>query len=295
MKNDISGQIAMKVSCISILTNLLLSAFKLIAGITANSNAMVSDAVHSASDVFSTIIVIIGMKIAAKAPDREHPYGHERFECITALLLSSILALTGGGIGLAGIRNIFDSCTVLQAPGKLAMFAAILSVLVKEWQYWFTRAAALKINSGALLADAWHHRSDSLSSLGAFAGILGARIGFPILDPIAGIVICFLILKTAYAIFTDAVGKLVDKSCTEQTVAKMVQVITSTEKVAALDSIRTRIFGSKIYVDIEIAVDGKLPLSEAHRIAEQVHDTVENNFPLVKHCMVHANPADEED
>ena len=136
--------IAMRVSVISIVANVVLSVFKLLAGVLANSGAMISDAIHSASDVFSTFIVIAGVKISAKAPDKEHPYGHERMECIAAIVLAVILALTGAGIGYSGIQKIMEP-SELEVPGLLAMVAAVISIAVKEWQYWFTRAAAKKI------------------------------------------------------------------------------------------------------------------------------------------------------
>ena len=187
--------IAMRVSVVSMIINTILSIGKVAAGIIAGSGAMISDGVHSASDVFSTIIVIIGFNIAHKESDEKHQYGHERFECIAAIILAAILLATGIGIGLSGINKIIAGIEGnLAAPGSLALIAAVISIVVKEWMYWYTRAAAIKINSGALKADAWHHRSDALSSVGSFIGILGARIKFPILDPIASIIICLLCL-----------------------------------------------------------------------------------------------------
>ena len=216
------SKLAMKVSAISVIVNLLLSVFKLIAGILAKSGAMISDAVHSASDVFSTFVVMIGVTISEKESDKEHPYGHERLECVAAIILSMVLAITGLGIGVTGIRNIANGESgVLEAPGLLALIAAVVSIAVKEWMYWFTRAAAKKINSGALMADAWHHRSDALSSIGAFVGILGARLGYPILDPIASIIICIFIEKAAIDIFKDSLDKMVDKACPEDVVDGM--------------------------------------------------------------------------
>ena len=285
-------KIAMKVSIVSIVVNLLLSIFKLFAGILAHSNAMISDSVHSASDVSSTFIVIIGMKLANKESDSEHEYGHERLECVASILLSGLLMVTGVGIGLTGIKNIIKSTSgnTLMIPGTLSLIAAIVSILVKEWMYWYTRNAAKKINSSALMADAWHHRSDALSSIGAFIGILGSRMGFPILDSIASIVICFMIMKAAYDIFKDATNKMVDHSCDKETEENMFTTAISVQGVKDIDVLKTRLFGSKIYVDIEIAVDGNLTLYQAHDIAEQVHLKIEKTYKDVKHCMVHVNP-----
>lgn len=289
MKNETS--IAMHVSIVSIAVNLGLSLLKLLAGIFAKSGAMISDAVHSASDVFSTVIVMIGVWVAGKQSDDEHPYGHERLECVASIVLSVILAITGIGIGVAGLKKITaGDYSRLAIPGVLALIAAIVSIVVKEAMYWYTRAAAKKINSGALMADAWHHRSDALSSVGAFVGIFGARLGYPILDPVASLVICIFIEKAALEIFMDAVNKMVDKSCSAEDLQKMREVILGCDMVEQIDDIKTRLFGSKIYVEVEIAVEATKTLIEAHDIAEHVHDCIEEEFPNVKHCMVHVNP-----
>lgn len=284
-------RIAMKVSTVSIVTNLLLSVLKLVAGLVARSGAMISDAVHSASDVFSTIIVIIGVNVSSKASDKEHPYGHERLECVASFILAVVLALTGVGIGQNGIRKVMGGhYEELAVPGILALVAAVISIAVKEWMYWYTRNSAKKINSTALMADAWHHRSDALSSVGALIGIFGARMGYPILDPIASLVICLFIEKAAWDIFKDAMDKMVDKSCPEQIEQEMKDIILEQSGVEGIDDMKTRLFGSKIYVDVEILVNGNDSLSQAHEIAEKVHDIIENRFEDVKHCMVHVNP-----
>ena len=283
--------IAMRVSVVSIIVNVILSVFKIVAGIIASSGAMISDGIHSASDVFSTFIVIIGINIASKESDEKHQYGHERFECIAAFILAAILLATGIGIGWIGVQKIIEGVEGnLQAPRLLALIAAVISIVVKEWMYWYTRAAAIKINSGALKADAWHHRSDALSSVGSFVGILGARLGLPVLDPIASIVICIFIIKVSYDIFKDSICKLIDTSCDKETVEKISKLILNQEGVLKIDSLKTRLFGSKIYIDLEISIYEKKTLEEAHEIAENVHEIVEEKFPRVKHCMVHMNP-----
>ncbi|MCQ4636923.1 cation diffusion facilitator family transporter [Anaerovorax odorimutans] len=281
----------MRVSIISIAVNLFLSAFKLAAGLLAHSGAMISDAVHSASDVLSTLIVIAGVSISGKKSDREHPYGHERMECVASILLAIFLLATGIGIGFeAAAKILAGNYEEIAIPGKLALIAAVVSIGIKEWMYWYTRRAAKKINSGALMADAWHHRSDALSSVGAFVGILGARMGLPIMDPLASAVICVFIAKASIDIFRDAMDKMVDKACDAETVDRMIFLALSNPKVKRVDEMRTRMFGARSYVDIEIAVDENLSLKEAHRIAEEVHHAVEKEFPQVKHCMVHVNP-----
>ena len=282
---------AMRVSAVTIAWNVILSIFKLIAGIVGHSGAMISDAVHSASDVFSTIIVILGINIASRQSDDDHQYGHDRLECVAAILLAVVLFATGIGIGIGGINKIIEGTAGKdEIPGMIALIAAVASIVVKEGMFWYTRSAAKKINSGALMADAWHHRSDALSSVGALIGIGGARLGFPVLDPIASVIICVFIVKAAYDIFKDAIDKMVDKSCDEETEEKMRRLIEEQQGVLKVDVLRTRLFGAKMYVDIEIAADGDITLREGHEIAQVVHDKVEEEFPLVKHCMVHVNP-----
>lgn len=284
-------QVVMKVSSISIIVNLILFLFKLAAGIIAHSGAVISDAIHSASDVFSTFVVIIGVKIASRDSDKEHPYGHERMECVAAIILAMMLLGTGAGIGLEGIKKIKDGMTSqIAMPGQLAVVASIISIIVKEWMYWYTRKNAKKIHSSALMADAWHHRSDAVSSVGALVGIIGARLKYPIFDPIASVIICILIIKAAWDIFNDSMNKMVDKACDDNTIKEIKKAVQTEKGVENIDLIRTRIFGTKIYVELEIAVEGTLSLTEAHRIAENVHNTVEKEFPMVKHCMVHINP-----
>ena len=285
-------KVANKVSIITIIGNVVLSVVKLLAGIIAQSNAMISDAVHSASDVFSTFVVIIGIKLASKEPDKEHPYGHERLECVAAIILAFVLLITGLGIGMEALKNVFQgNYKELQVPGILALIAAIVSIISKEGMYWYTRYHAKKIDSSALMADAWHHRSDAFSSIGALIGIGGARMGFPIMDSIASLVIFGFIAKAAFDIFKDAMDKMVDHSCDEETEKQIYDCVVKNENVKGIDLLQTRIFGNKIYVDVEIETDGSLTLQEAHNIAEDVHDDIEKNFPKVKHIMVHVNPA----
>jgi cation diffusion facilitator family transporter len=286
--------LAMRVSAVSIIINTVLSAMKLLAGIIGKSSAMVSDAVHSASDVFSTVVVIIGVKLAGKKADDDHPYGHERMECAAAIILAVTLAAVGLGIGVSGIKKIvggnYGSLTV---PGSLPLVAAVISIAAKEWMFHYTRRAAAKINSGALMADAWHHRSDALSSVGSFVGILFSRIGFPIMDSIAGVIISVCIIKAAYDIFRDGLDKMVDHSCDADVERDIRDTAASVKGVEGIDDLKTRLFGDKIYVDMEISVDGELKLSQAHDIAEAVHEAIESRFPVCKHCMVHVNPANK--
>ncbi len=284
-------KIAVKTSVVTIIINFLLSLFKLFAGIFGASMALISDAIHSASDVFSTIIVLLGVKVSAKKPDKKHPFGHERFECVAAIILAVVLFATGAGIGYAGIETIISGEYLnFEAPKTIALIAAAVSIVTKEAMFWYTLVAAKKVNSSALKADAWHHRTDALSSIGSLAGVIGAMYGVPILDSIASIVICLMIIIAAVKIFIDAIKKMTDEACDEKTEEEIRNFILSCNGVERIDDLMTRLFGNRIYVIVEIACDSNLSLCSAHEIAEEVHSGIEENFPLVKHITVHVNP-----
>lgn len=287
MKNN--EKIAIKVSVISIILNCLLTLIKFISGVISKSSAMISDSVHSLSDVLSTFVVIIGVKISNKKADSDHPYGHERIECVSAIILSGMLFIVGALIGINGIKNVTNSSNLVM-PGVLALIASIISIISKEAMYQYTIRVSKKINSAALKADAWHHRSDALSSIGSFIGILGSRLGFKVFDPLASVIISLCIIKVSIDIFKDAIDKMIDKSCDKEVIDKVISVIENNESVKNIDDIKTRQFGNKAYVDVEISVDENLLLKDAHRIAEEIHDSVENEINIVKHCMVHVNP-----
>lgn len=287
MKNN--EKIAIKVSIISIILNCLLTLIKFISGVISKSSAMISDSVHSLSDVLSTFVVIIGVKISNKKADSDHPYGHERIECVSAIILSGMLFIVGALIGINGIKNVTNSSNLVM-PGVLALIASIISIISKEAMYQYTIRVSKKINSAALKADAWHHRSDALSSIGSFIGILGSRLGFKIFDPLASVIISLCIIKVSIDIFKDAIDKMVDKSCDKEVIDKVISVIEKNESVKNIDDIKTRQFGNKAYVDVEISVDENLLLKDAHKVAEEIHDSVENEINIVKHCMVHVNP-----
>jgi len=284
-------KIIRRLSLVGIVGNIILVAFKLYAGIVGKSSAMVSDAVHSLSDVFATFVAFIGVRISRKAPDSAHPYGHDRFECLASLTLGLILAGTGLGIGAGGVKTIFSGdYSSLAVPSLIALIAAVVSIVVKEGMFRYTMHYAKKLNSSAFIADAWHHRSDALSSVGSLIGIGGAMLGYPVLDSAACVIICVFILKVAYDILRDAVDKMIDTSCGSGYEAELSKFIVAHPGVDSLDVLHSRKFGDKIYIDAEISVNGNLSLSDAHEIAEQVHDAVEKAYPDIKHIMIHENP-----
>ena len=286
-------RVVKKVSGVGIIGNVLLAAFKLLAGLLGNSGAMVSDAVHSLSDVFATFIAYIGVRMSRQAEDAEHPYGHERLECVASLILGLILAGTGIGIGYTGVHKLLFDREAIEIPTMLPLIAAIVSIVVKEAMFWYTMYYAKRLDSAAFKADAWHHRSDAISSVGSFIGIGLARLGFPIMDPIASLIICILIIKVAYDIIRDSINKMLDTSCDNAYEQKVRAYVATQPGVLGIDLLRTRQFGNKVYVDLEIAVKRDSSLLEAHSIAESVHYGVERNFPNVKHVMIHVNPAEE--
>ncbi len=286
-------KVVKKLSIVGILGNVLLAAFKLLAGILGRSGAMVSDAVHSLSDVFATLIAYVGVRMSRRKEDREHPYGHERLECVASMILGLILAGTGLGIGYSGIQKLLFDRDAIEIPTMLPLIAAIVSIVVKEAMFHYTMHYAKKLNSAAFKADAWHHRSDAISSVGSFIGIGMAKLGFPVMDPIASLLICLLIIKVAVDIFIDAVNKMLDTSCDNAVEQRLRAFVEAQPGVERIDLLRTRQFGSKVYIDLEIAVDRYMSLIDAHSIAESVHDSVEKNFDNVKHVMIHVNPGEE--
>lgn len=282
-----------QISFVGIIGNMILCSFKMFAGIIGNSGAMVSDAVHSLSDVFATFIAFLGVKMSKRGADKSHPYGHERLECIASLILGLILFITGIGIGKVGLQNIFfGNNDQLIIPGAIALIAAVVSIVAKEAMYWYTRHYAKLLNSAAFMADAWHHRSDAFSSIGSLVGIGGAMLGFPVLDAVASVVICLFILKVAFDILLDAVKKMLDTSCGEAYETELSEYILKHNGIYGIDVLRTRMFGNKVFVDLEISVDANKTFREAHAIAESIHTNVEKDFPNTKHIMIHVNPAE---
>ncbi|MBU3114071.1 cation diffusion facilitator family transporter [Clostridium lacusfryxellense] len=288
MNSEERFKIGISISKITIFINIILSALKLLAGILGRSGAMIADGIHSLSDVLSTIAVMVGLKLAKQPADEDHPYGHEKMEPIMAKILASILLITALLIGFNGIKSIIIGTTII--PGKIAIYAALLSILTKEWMYRYTLKGAKKIDSSALIADAWHHRSDAFSSIGTLVGIAGARMGYPILDPIASLVICIIITKVAIDIYKQAINQLVDHCADANTIKNIKNKIEETSGVINLDELKTRIHGNRLYVDVEICVDKNLSVCQAHDIAERVHNTTESLDNRIKHCTVHVNP-----
>ena len=279
-------------SLVSVIGNAILSGFKLFAGIVGHSGAMISDAIHSFSDVLTTLIAWVGVKVSKKEADDSHPYGHERLECVASLILGIILLATGIGIGKIGVENILsENYEALTIPSAITLVAALVSIIGKEAMYWYTRYYAKLINSTAFMADAWHHRSDAFSSIGSLIGIAGAMLGLPIMDSVASVIICLFIIKVSFDVTKDALSKMLDTSCGADYEKTLIKYILNQEDVKSVDVLRSRMFGNKVYIDLEISVDGNKPLWAAHEVSERVHKNVEQNFSDIKHIMIHVNPA----
>ncbi len=249
---------------------------------------MIADGIHTFSDIATTVVVIIGLKISNKDADEKHPYGHEKFEPEISKVVSLLLAGTGVFLAYNSIQILLSGN--LDTPKPIALYAALTSIAVKEAMYWYTIITARKVKSLAMEADAWHHRSDAISSVGTLIGIAGARMGFKFLDPVAGIIVSLILIKVGVEFYLKATDQLVDQSADDEVIEQIKEVATSIEGVKEIHDLKTRKFGNKIYVDIEIQVDKRITVEEGHHIASLVHDSIEDTIEDVKHCMIHVEP-----
>jgi len=281
-------KLGIRASWITIIINIILAVSKIVAGILGSSNAMVADGVHTLSDILTTFVVLMGLKISSKEADDEHPYGHEKYESVFAKILSVLLLLTGIFIGYKSITILINGD--IKIPKSIALITAFLSIIVKEGMYWYTIKIARKIKSISMEADAWHHRSDAFSSVGTFVGVLGARLGFPALDPIAGIIVSMLVIKVGGDLYIKSVKELVDESASKEMLKIIKEKTKSIDGVRGIKDLKTRVFGNKIYVDMEIFVDSNISVKIGHDIAEKVHDRLEAEISDIKHCMIHIEP-----
>ena len=279
--------IGVRVSKNTIIGNFILAFIKILIGFIARSTAMLADGMHSLSDVITTIGVIIGLKLSHKEADKSHPYGHEKIESITSLFLAIVLFLVAISIGFSGIIKIINHSYV--TPGFSAIIAAIISIIVKELMYWYTIKYANQINSPSIKADAWHHRSDALSSAGALIGIAGARMGYTFLDPLVAIIIALVIIKVAFDISKQSISQLIDEAASEEDIQVIIDRINSIDGIYEIKNLKTRKHSNRLYVDVDISVDATLTVEEGHKIALYVHNLIEEDS-RIKHCMVHVNP-----
>ncbi|MBE0478984.1 cation transporter [Candidatus Aerophobetes bacterium] len=277
-----------KVSLVSILVNASLVFFKLFAGIFGQSSAMIADAVHTLSDLITDIIVILGLKYSTQPSDKKHPYGHEKIETLVSLILGIFLMGVGIKIGYDGIKTIFQRPSV--SPTILALFAAVISLVSKEILYRYTLRIGKKINSRAVIANAWHHRSDALSSLVAFVGIAGSMMGFRMLDALAATFLAIFIIKIGVEISAGTTSELVESSVSEELAEKIRKIASHTPGLAGVHSIRARHIGSSIFAEIHIEVAADINVEDSHFIADEVERKIRKNIKEVKEVLVHVEP-----
>ena len=282
-----------RTSIFTIIMNLFLTAMKIVTGIIGRSTALISDAINSASDVLTTFIVWISGKLSRKEQDETHPYGHEKLESMISVVLGMFLIITAFEI----IKTAFDSFVgyvfyqePITPPTIVALIAAALTIVIKQIMYRYTMIQSKRASSSALQAMAIDHRSDQFAALGVVIGVGGAMAGWLFLEPLASFVICLLIFRMGFRIIKIGFAQVVDQAVDEDTKNQILEIVNQCDGVLRLDDIKTRMFGMKIYVDLEIAVDHRLLISEAHDIAQALHDKVEEAIPDVKHCMIHVNP-----
>lgn len=277
-----------KILIISILLNIILTVFKIVVGIVGKSQAVLADGIHTMTDVASSIGLIIGLNIAAKPEDKDHQYGHEKAESISTFLLSIILIAVGLNLGYGAIKTMITGTDII--PSIWGIYAAGSSIIVKEIQFQLSYRKGKEINSSALIADAWHHRSDALSSIGALLGVVGARMGYPIADPIAGGVVSAIIIKVGLEIFFKTYNELMDISIDEEDMLAISEGIKNHDEVTKLRAIKARKHGSLVYVDVIIKVDPTLTVYEGHKIAEDVEKIIIHHIHNIKDIMVHVEP-----
>ncbi|RDY26669.1 cation transporter [Romboutsia weinsteinii] len=280
---------ASKVTIQSIVWNFVLTIIKVVAGILGRSNAMVADGIHSASDIISSVGVLIGNYVSSTPGDKEHNYGHEKAETLVSFLLSILLIVVSLSIGASAFKSLFN-LDQLEIPTALPLIVAIISILIKEYQYRITIKVANKINSPALKADAWHHRSDALSSIAAFVGIGGSMLGFKALDPIASVVVALFVAKVGIDILISSVNELMDVSMGEYQEYEIKNIVSNTLGVMNLGEMKTRKHGAMAYVDLTICVDGALTVRQGHDIANKLEEDIINSMEFVKGITVHVEP-----
>jgi cation diffusion facilitator family transporter len=273
---------------IGIMANIALALFKLAAGVLANSQAMLADAVHSGSDIVASGAVLVGLRIAQRPPDAEHPYGHARAETVAAKLVGLILLLVGLQIFSSAGRSILVG--VAEAPGVLAVWAALTSIVVKEILFHYKIRVGRAIASQAVKANAWEHRSDALSSVATLIGVVGARSGWLWLDPLAALVVAVLVLRMGWILSSEAIYRLMDGAPAPATMASIATVVEGVAGVECLHEVKIRHMGPNLMVDVKIGVCDHISVYTGHCIAKQVKDCLQREIQGVQDVMVHVNP-----
>lgn len=272
-------RIAAKTAFVSIAVNAVLFILKLAAGLLSSSVAMISDAVHSAADIASAAAILFGIKLASRPPTKAHPYGYGRYESLAALFMSILLFATAFGIGLTSVNNLIKGAL----PAEISIFApcvSVISIIVKEAVFRYTYKRSRLLSSEALLAEAWHHRADSLASLGALCGVIGTDLGFPVIDPIAGIILSCFIIKTAASVFRNSCRGLTDSAISDDLLSEMQNIMEHSGEYT-VTSLNSRTSGSYFFVEAELnsISNRNLTLKDASRDADRMKDLICEKFP----------------
>jgi len=284
-----------KVTMVGGAVNVVLLLFKFVAGIVGHSAAMVADAVHSLSDFVTDVIVLVFVHISGKPKDKSHDYGHGKFETLAMTVIGLALLVVAIGIVYSGMTKIIDwaNGTDLEAPGMLALWAALLSIVLKEGVYRYSMVKARELNSQAVEANAWHHRSDALSSLGTAIGIGGAIFlgkRWTVLDPIASVVVGMFIVKVAIDLLRRGIGDLMEQSLPDAVEEEMLQMVGAIPGVVEPHNLRTRRIGNHYAIELHIRMDGDISLRESHDKASEVEDMLRNRYGEDTHVAVHVEP-----
>lgn len=296
---DIRANKANKITWIGFFTNLILTTFKLMAGIIGNSAAMIADAIHSLSDFATDIVVLISFRIVRKPPDKNHNYGHGKFETFATTIIGVALFFVGIGILYSGGKNIYLSTILkrnLESPGIIALIAALVSILSKELLYRFTVIIGKQIQSQAVIANAWHHRSDAFSSIGTFLGIGGAILlgnNWSVLDPIAAIIVSIFILKAAYDISIGSIKELLEESLDKNTNKNILEIIENVNEVKSTHELKTRRVGNKIIINIHVKVKNTLNIVDAHNINDEIERKLKEKYGDNTIINIHTEPENE--
>ncbi len=277
-----------KTAWYTLIGNIVLTAAKAVIGFSSGSMVVLSDAAHSGSDALSTVFVILGLKIAQQPPDDKHPYGHSRAETIAAKLVAILLILVGGNFAYSAVRVIISGD--YHSPGIGALWISIGSILSKEIMYQYTYRVGKRIESPALIADAWHHRSDALSSIAALIGVFFARMGFPIFDPIMTIVVAGIIIKVGWDIVASSIDELMDSQTDPETIHQIRELAISTQGVFSVRNLKVHRYGAEHHVDCTITVSPSIDVTEGHDLSHLVEERIRRGFPSVTHVDIHIEP-----
>jgi cation diffusion facilitator family transporter len=299
LTEDIRAKKANKITWIGFFANLILTSVKLIAGIIGNSTAMIADAIHSLSDFTTDIIVLISFKIVRKPPDKDHNYGHGKFETLATTIIGITLFVVGLGILYSSGENIYSAIllkTNLESPRIIALVTALLSMITKEILFRITLKEGEEINSPAVIANAWHHRSDAFSSIGTFIGIGGAILlgdNWRVLDPIAATIVSIFIMKTAYSISIGSIKELLEESLDDSTNKNILKIIENINQVRSPHELKTRKVGNKIIIDIHINDKNNLSIDEAHEINNEIERKIKKIYGDNTIINIHTEPENE--